>query len=226
MSFLPINSNLYHHYLALSDHLIRAVAICIIEKLYNEDTETKTRQIQQVRSSGKSHTMKVLQRAPELELGQNSVLYEISEKLKLAITYRKQAQACYEEDPGKFHNDTKSKKRKKKTVSHPKTTFPKKGQKHRRGNANRGGHGNKSKKVDSQGKRHQGQIRIMEESLKEVMKILDPEPTVDDGAASNGERTEKDRSWSDTDRDESGTESDSSAESSRNHKTLSGDCGS
>ena len=210
LSFLPIGSNLYNHYLALSDHLIRAVAICMIDKIFNEDIETKTRQVQQIRSSGKPHTMKVLQRAPELQLGQNSVLYEISEKLKLAITYRKQAQACYEEDPGKFHNNNKGKKKKKKTVSHPKTTFPKTGQKQRRGNMNRGGQGDKGKKVESKGKRHQGQIRVMEESLREVMKILDPEPTVDDAAANNGMKG--DNSLSDTDHDASDTESYSSAE--------------
>ncbi|KAL8840994.1 MAG: hypothetical protein Q9176_003566 [Flavoplaca citrina] len=200
MSSLPVNSDQYNNYLALSDQLIRAVAICMIDKLSNEDTESKKKQANLIRSSGKAYTLNIIKRAPELKLGQNSVLYEISEKLKLAITYRKQAQACYEEDPGKFHNNSNGKKKKTILLA---TEFAKKGQHHGKGKV----------KVEVQGKRHQGQIRIMEKSLEEVLKRLDPEPIADDELASSGERVEVDNSWSDTDHDESEIESDWSAES-------------
>ncbi|KAL9035751.1 MAG: hypothetical protein Q9180_004686 [Flavoplaca navasiana] len=181
MSSIPLNSNMYEYYLTLSDHLIRAVAIFIIDKLSNEDTESKKKQADLIRSSGKAHTLSILKRAPELKLGQNSVLYEISEKLKLAIMYRKQAQACYEADPGKFHNNNNGKKKKTRLLA---TEFAKKGQHHGKGKV----------KVEIEGKRHQGQIRIMEKSMEEVMKRLNPEPIADDELASSGERVEVDKS--------------------------------
>ncbi|KAL9634379.1 MAG: hypothetical protein Q9204_003029 [Flavoplaca sp. TL-2023a] len=208
MSSLPVNSSLYEHYLTLSDHLIQAIAICMIDKLSNEDTESKKQKADLIRSSGKAHTLSILKRTPELELGQNSVLYEISEKLKLAITYRKQAQACYEENPGKFHNNNKGKKK----TSHLPIEFAKKGQHHGKGKG----------KVENEGKRHQKQIRIMEKSLEEVMKTLNPEPIAEVEPASTGERVEVDNSWSDTDYDESEIELDWSAESSGKYRSLFG----
>ncbi|KAL9630662.1 MAG: hypothetical protein Q9204_004600 [Flavoplaca sp. TL-2023a] len=206
MSSLPINSDQYNNYLTLSDHLIRAVAICMIDKLSNEDTEIKKQKADLIRSSGKAHTLNIIKRATELELGQNSVLYEISEKLKLAITYRKQAQACYEEDPGRFHNNNNGKKK----TSHLPTEFAKKGQHYGKGKV----------KVENEGKRHQGQLRIMEKSLEEVIKRLDPEPIADDEPASNGEWIELGSSRSDTDYDESEVDSNWSAESSGKYKSL------
>ena len=182
----------------------------MIDKLSNEDIVTKKKQADLIRSSGKAYTLNILKRAPELELGENSVLYEISEKLKLAITYRKQAQACYEENPGMFHNNNKGKKKKK--TPPLATEFAKKGQQHGKGKV----------KVELEGKRHQGQIRIMEKSLEEVMKRLNPEPIADDEPASSSERVEVDNSWSDTDYDESEIESDWSAESSGKYRSLFG----
>lgn len=209
LPFLPLNSNLYGHYLTLSDHLIRAVAICMIDELSNEDTAIKKKQADLIRSSGRAHTLSILKRASELKLEQNSVLYEISEKLKLAITYRKQAQACYEKDPGKFHNSSKGKKKKTPPLA---TEFAKKGQHYGKGNV----------KVENKGKRHQGQIRIMEKSLEEVMETLNPEPIAGDEPASSGERVEVDNSWSDTDYDESEIESDWSAETLGKYRSLFG----
>ncbi|KAL8888055.1 MAG: hypothetical protein Q9192_006234 [Flavoplaca navasiana] len=191
MSSFPLDSNFYEHYLTLSDHLMRAVANCTIDKLSNKDTESKKKQADLIRSSGKAHTLNILKRAPELELGKNSVLYEISEKLKLAITYH----------PGKFHNDNNGQKRKKTSLLA--SEFAKKGQHYGKGKM----------KVENEGKRHQGQIRIMEKSLEEEMKTLNPEPIADEEPASSGERVEVDKSGSDTNYDESEIDSDWSAES-------------
>ncbi|KAL8875073.1 MAG: hypothetical protein Q9198_006520 [Flavoplaca austrocitrina] len=168
----------------------------MIDKLSNEDIEDKKKQTDLIRASRKAHTLSILKRAPELRLGQDSVLYEISEKLKLAISYRKQAQACYEKDPGKFHSNIKDNKKKK--TPPLATEFAKKGQQHAKGKV----------KVENEGKRHQGQIRIIEKSLEEVMRKLDREPIADDEPASGGERVEVDNSWSDTDYYESEIESD------------------
>ena len=65
ISSLHVNSNLYKHYLTLSDHLIRAVATCMIDKLSNEDIVIKKKQADLIRSSGKAYTLNILKRAPE-----------------------------------------------------------------------------------------------------------------------------------------------------------------
>ena len=109
-----------------------------------------------------------------------------------------------------FHDNNKGKKKKK--TPPLATEFAKKGQQHGKGKV----------KVELEGKRHQGQIRIMEKSLEEVMKRLNPEPIADDEPASSSERVEVDNSWSDTDYDESEIESDWSAESSGKYRSLFG----
>ncbi|KAI4267235.1 MAG: hypothetical protein L6R38_008344 [Xanthoria sp. 2 TBL-2021] len=229
MSSHPPDTDDYHHYLVLSNLAIRSVVIWMAKELPDQEYHPRREHKKQRNPSGNKYAMSVLKRAAETNQTHLPSLYWISEKLKLAIRFRKEAAELYEKDPNRYNdNNSNGKRRKKKTISFKKTRKP-----HRPGKKNRGGPGNKIKKIaQSKGKKHQGQIRTMEESLRVFLKIINQESTTSDETvennepveddvpveheeqAENDEETEVESSGSDSNDDESGSESDASDDSS------------
>ncbi|KAI4255662.1 MAG: hypothetical protein L6R42_006623 [Xanthoria sp. 1 TBL-2021] len=174
----------YYHYLVLSNLSIRPVVIWMAKELPDQEYHPKRKHKKQRNPSGNKYAMSVLKRAAETNQSHLPSLYWISEKLKLAIRFRKEAAELYEKDLHKYNNNNGNKK---------KNTFKKTRKPHRPGKKNRGGPGSKIKKIaQSKGKRHQGQIRTMEESLREFLKIINPESIMSDVTVKNEEPAEDD----------------------------------